>query len=136
LTSEIERWKSEGANVILGGDFNENLGETIDGLAHLVSTCLLMDVHAHFHGIKREPTTYVRGNRRLDYVFITEGVIPFVRAYGIEPFFATIHSDHQGLFLDLDLAGLLGSEMAQLLPPALRGISGNSPHYEKYINKV
>jgi hypothetical protein len=121
LTNEIELWKSEGVNVILGGDFNENLGETIDGLAHLVSTCQLTDVHAHFHGIEGEPSTYVRGNRRLDYVLITEGVLPFVRACGIDPFFTTINSDHRGLFLDIDLAGLLGGEMAQLLPPALRG---------------
>jgi hypothetical protein len=101
LKTAIALWKSEGANVILGGDFNENLGETINGLAHLASTCQLTDAHAHFHGIEDEPPTYVRGNRRLDYVFITEGVIPYVRACGIEPFFATIHSDHRGLFVDI-----------------------------------
>jgi hypothetical protein len=136
LKTEIELWKSEGADVILGGDFNENLGETINGLAYLASTCQLTDAPAHFHGIEDESPTYVRGNRRLDYVFITEGVIPYVRACGIEPFFATIHSDRRGLFVDIDNAGLLGGEMAHLLPPALRGISGSCPQYEKYINNV
>jgi hypothetical protein len=136
LIVEIERWKSEGAHVILGGDFNKNLGDTIDGLAHLSAVCKSTDVHAHSHGIDGEPSTYVRRQRRLDYVFATDGVMQYVRACGIEAFFSTIHSDHRGLFLDLDLIGLLGGEMANLLPVALRGISSNSPNQEKYINNA
>lgn len=136
LITEVKRWQSEGAQVILGGDFSENLGETSDGLANLVSTCGLTDIHAQFHGIEGEPATYVRGQKRVDYVFAMAGVLPFVRACGIEAFFTTVHSDHRGLFLDLDLLGLLGGEMAQLHPPALQGISSNSPHSEKYINAL
>jgi hypothetical protein len=48
LIKEINKWKSEGAQVILGGDFNENLGDTIDGLSHLASICSLTDVHTLF----------------------------------------------------------------------------------------
>ena len=133
LIVEIKKWSKEGAHVILGGDFNENLGETIDGLARLVSECKLTDVHAHFHGIKNEPATYVRGTKRVDYIFVSETVLPFVRFCGIESFFSTVHSDHRGSFLDLDLVGLLGGESAKLVPTALRGVSGSSPHSEKYV---
>jgi hypothetical protein len=59
LIIEIERWKSEGAHVILGRDLNENLGEAIDGLAHIVSTCKITDVHTFFHGFSDERNTYV-----------------------------------------------------------------------------
>jgi hypothetical protein len=137
LIVEIERWKSEGAHdSILGGDFNKNLGKMIGGIAHLVAACKLTDVHAHLYGIDSKPSTYVHGQRQLDYVFVTDGVLPYVRSCGIEAFFSMIHSYHWGLFLDINLIGLLGGKMAQLLAAALRGISGNSPHQEKYINNV
>jgi hypothetical protein len=32
LTAEIKKWQSEGADIILGGDFNERLGDTQDGI--------------------------------------------------------------------------------------------------------
>jgi hypothetical protein len=129
LIIEIGRWKSEGAHVILGGNFNENLGDSTDGIAHLVATCKITDVHALYHGTTNKPNTFVRGQKRLlDYdVFASEGVLPFIHSCGIEPFFTIAHSDHRGLFLDIDLTALLGGEMAQLLPPALRGISSSSP---------
>jgi hypothetical protein len=63
-------------------------------------------------------------------------VLPFVRSYGIEAFFITVHSDHRGLFLDIDITALLGGEMAKLQPPAVRGISSTSPHAEKYIDNI
>ena len=136
LSVEIEKWKKEGASVIIGGDFNENLGDTIDGLAQLVSNSNLTDVHAHFHGTADEPATFVRGTKRLDYVFATEDVLPFIYSSGIEPFFSTVHSDHRGLFLDLDVTGLLGGKTENLLPPQLRAISSTSPHIAKYINQL
>jgi hypothetical protein len=108
----------------------------IDGLAQLTRLCKLTDGYAHFHGMEGEPSTYVRGQKRLDYVFATAGILSFVHSCGIKPFFSTIHSNHRGLFLDIDLIGLLGGEMASLLPPVLRGISGKSRHAAKYINNV
>jgi hypothetical protein len=136
LIKEIKKWKLEGAHVILGGDFNKNLGDTIDGLSHLMSICTLTGVHAFFHGVSDEPNTYVRGSKHLDYIFATTGVLPFVRSCGIEAFFTTVHSDHRGLFLDIDITALLGGEMAKLQPRALRGISSTSPHAEKYIDNL
>ena len=108
----------------------------MDGLAHLVSTCKLTDAHAFLHASSCNPATYVRGTKRLDYILVSEGVLPFLRFGGIEAFFTTIHSDHRGLFIDIDLTALLGGELAKLLPSALRGISSNSPHGEKYINNI
>jgi hypothetical protein len=136
LTTEINKWKSEGAHIILGGDFNENMGDTMDGLAQLASTCKLTDAHGLFHDVTDKPATYVRGRKHLDYVLASDGVLPFIRSCGIEPFFSTVHSDHQGLFLDVDLTSLLGGDMATILPPPLRGISSNSPHAEKYIDNI
>ena len=37
LTATIKTWQSAGVKVILGGDFNECLGNTQDGIGHLVT---------------------------------------------------------------------------------------------------
>jgi hypothetical protein len=58
LTVEIRKWQNEGADIILGGDFNERLGETQDGLAQLVTQCNLVDPHAINHGTDDKPNTY------------------------------------------------------------------------------
>jgi hypothetical protein len=69
LSAEIRKWQDSGADIILGGDFNERLVETKDGLAQLVTDCGLADVHACKHGTQGEPNTYSRGSKRIDYIF-------------------------------------------------------------------
>jgi hypothetical protein len=63
LTAEIIKWQNEGADIILGEDFNERMGETQDGLAKLVTKCNLVDPHAINHGTEGEPLTYSRGSK-------------------------------------------------------------------------
>jgi hypothetical protein len=100
LINAIKTWQTSGADIILGGDFNERLGDTQDGLAHLVSSCNLADVHASKHGIHDEPNTYSRGSKRLDYLLMTPRLLDFVDLSGIDPFHQVIHGDHRGLFAD------------------------------------
>jgi hypothetical protein len=133
LTHEIKRWQLAGADIILGGDFNERLGDTHDGIASLASQYGLVDVHASNHGIQAEPNTYSRGTKRLNYVFASPRILDYVDICGIEPFHSVIHTDHRGLFVDLDLQGLLGGEMSSILPPKLRGVSSHSTEPDKYI---
>lgn len=63
LTTEIKKWQHDDANIMLGGDFNDCLGDTHDGITHLVTTCKLADVHASNHGTQGEPNTYSRGSK-------------------------------------------------------------------------
>jgi hypothetical protein len=62
-TIKLDKWKAEGTHIILGGDLNETVRDAMDGLAHLVSTCNLTDVHTLFHGHNKEPATYVCGSK-------------------------------------------------------------------------
>jgi hypothetical protein len=70
LIQEIKKQQMAGADIIIGGDFNERLGETQDGLVHLVTDCGLVDIHATNHGTLEEPNTYSRGTK-VDYVFVS-----------------------------------------------------------------
>ena len=38
------------STVVVGGDFNETLGDTMDGLTKLCNDCGLVDVHNNRHG--------------------------------------------------------------------------------------
>jgi hypothetical protein len=136
LTVEIKKWQQAGADIILGGDFNERLGETQDGLAHLVTQCGLADVHTSNHGTDGKPNTYSRGSKQLDYIFVSPLILDYVDICGINPFHLVLHTDHRGLFLDLDLKGLLGGEMASILPPKLRGVSSRTAEPGNYILAV
>ena len=46
---------------------------------------------------------------------------------GIEPFGATFHSDHRGLYVDLRLDLLLGGRPSELGAMPTRGVSGTDP---------
>jgi hypothetical protein len=136
LTKEIKKWQKAGADILLGGDFNERLGDTQDGLAHLVTECNLVDIHATNHGTKTEPNTYSRGIKRVDYVFTSPRVVPFVDCCGIDPFHLLIHSDHRSLFMDVDFRGLLGGVPASILPPKLRGVSSKTNDPSLYVMAI
>ena len=89
--------------------------------------------HAHTHGTNGEPSTYSRGTKRLDYVFVSPRILPFIQKCGIDPFHQVIFTDHCGLFLDLDLKGLLGSELVQIQAPKTRGFSSHTGNPEVYV---
>ena len=82
---------------------------------------------AHFHGLENEVSTYSRGRRRVDFIFISQQIIPFVRHCGYEPFNEHIFSDHRLMFVDLDKS-LFSTELISIKPPQLRGISSSDPH--------
>lgn len=79
LELEIRKWQRTGADIILGGDFNETLGDTPEGIAQLVTRCSLTDLHTSNHGLAGEPSTYSRGSKRLDYDFISPRVLSFLK---------------------------------------------------------
>jgi hypothetical protein len=136
LIMEIKKWQQTGADIILGGDFNERMGDTQDGLAHLITQCGLVDFHAINHGTTEEPNTYSRGSKRVDYVFGSPRVVPFIDLCGIDPFHLIIYSDHRGLFLDVDFQGLLGGIPASIPPPKLRGVSSKTNDPTLYVMAI
>jgi hypothetical protein len=66
-------------------------------------------------------------------VLVSSAVLPFIRKCGTDPFHQILFTDHHGLFLDIDLKGLLGGELAQILAPKSRGVSSNTDKPEVCI---
>ena len=70
------------------GDFNEVIGLKQDGMASVISIGHLTNVQAHRHGLDGEQSTYSRGPNRVDYIFVSDRLLPHVVRQGCEPFHA------------------------------------------------
>eukprot|EP00957_Ditylum_brightwellii_P098210 7483154-Ditylum_brightwellii.AAC.1 len=62
----------------------------------------LVDAYKHMHP-ESHPATYLQGQKRLDYVLITPGLLPALWAIGYLPFHTGHFSDHCALWADFDL---------------------------------
>lgn len=136
LIQAIKQWQQAGSDIFLGGNFNEQLGETQDGLAHLVTKCGLVNIHATHHSTLEEPNTYGRGTKRVEYVFMFPHAIPFVDLCSIDTFHFLIHSDHCGLFIDVEFQGLPGGIPALIQAPKMRGISSKANEPSLYVMAI
>ena len=58
-------------------DANEQAGTEQVGLGKLTTTCNLNDIHAMKHGTTTT-ATYARGTRKIDYMLISNSLIPMV----------------------------------------------------------
>jgi hypothetical protein len=126
-----------GHQIILGGDFNEELGSSMQGFAYIVAKHNLTDVLRVNLGTSEEPATYSRGTKRLDYIFMTSDIASSVVSCGAEPFNHRFFSDHRGLYVDLKLSGIFDRNLSPLASPQFRDIRSGNPHQiQKYIRAL
>jgi hypothetical protein len=69
LKKEIDETRQMGSEIILVGDFNEDVGADPDLMASVCAHCDLYDVLADRHPDQVDTTTYIHGQHRLDYAF-------------------------------------------------------------------
>jgi hypothetical protein len=133
LTEIVRKARKEDKDIILTGDFNELVGDDPNGMAKVLSAGNLADAHSHQHGAA-EISTYTRGTKRLDYVFVTPRMINHILRSGYEPFHARITSDHRGYFVDFALAGFLDRQLPSIFSASSRAIRGTHPsNITKYV---
>eukprot|EP00957_Ditylum_brightwellii_P171742 13074405-Ditylum_brightwellii.AAC.1 len=115
----MEELMDKDHELVLLLDVNEDITEDGD-FKSFIDENDLIDVYKHLH-LESHPVTYLRGNKQLDYVCITPGLIPALRAAGYLPFHTGIFSDHSALFVDSD------EEMKQAfqqMKPITKGVTG------------
>ena len=106
LTEFISEHLEQKSDVILTGDFNDEIGTKYDELTRIIENLGLVDVFAFQNGFETEVPTYNRGSRNLEYTFVTIRILDNVKACGYNKYNDFIPSDHRGLFLDLSVPGL------------------------------
>jgi hypothetical protein len=138
LTDLVKQARKEDKDIILTGDFNELVGDDPRGMAKVLYEGNLTDAHEYQHGTV-DITTYTRGVKRLDYVFVTPRLVEHILRSGYESFHARIPSDHRGYFVDFDLAGFLDRQLPSIFSATSRAIRGTHPSnitkYTEYLHK-
>ena len=101
LTTFITAAEANGDEVILSIDANEAMDSHRSAIPEFLSHTTLVDTIAHAHG-DMAPKTYLRGHRRIDFVFASESLLPHLRRSGHLGILDAIPSDHVGIWLEFD----------------------------------
>jgi hypothetical protein len=138
LKELVSQARKDDKDIILTGDFNKMVGDDSNGMAKVLSAGNLTDAHSNQHSIV-DITTYTRGTKRLDYVFVTPRLVDHILRSGYELFHARIASDHRGYFVDFSLAGFLDRQLPSIFSASSRAIRGTHPSnitkYVEYLHK-
>jgi hypothetical protein len=125
LKTLLEGFLNQHHDILLMGDFNEDLETNIDGLRSV--TMGLIDLMQVKIGHKN-------GQTWIDFAFAMPRVVEACIHAGYEPFRHRFEMDHWGFFLDLDNAVLFGNQTAILQSPSQRGLTSKSfKHRKTYI---
>ena len=116
LISLLRRWKSDGDEIILVGDFNENV-YTGDLSAALSSEDIRMrELCRHITGSSLPPT-HIRGSVAIDAVFATAGVSG--ESVALLPHRVGV-GDHRVFIIDISSPSMIGDIFPRVLPASGR----------------
>jgi hypothetical protein len=135
LQAFIRQCQANGDDIILVGDFNDDITREGSGMRELASACNLVDMFAVRLGNPNHPATYQRGSKRIDYTLMSPHLLHHVHAAGYDPFGYRIPSDHRGFYIDLLTSQLFQNEVHPLAPMEKRNFSSKDPEtVAKYVN--
>ena len=117
LISFVKQCQANGDRICVGGDFNETLGDTQDGLTKLCTECHLLDVVQLRHNTDSHTfNTWIRGSKCIDYILMDEYLAPSVVACGYTPFLWRTTGDHRQVWADVNTKQFFGSAHLPLTP--------------------
>jgi hypothetical protein len=116
---------------------NEEIGSTPGGLGQIMAANGLYDILANQHDAKEYPNTYIRGTKRIDYIFGTAQVLKHCKSSGLLPFCYGYPSDHRAAFIRIDLASLMSSQIHAAESMASRLIHSATPkEREQFLDEL
>jgi hypothetical protein len=157
LQDWLEYQNTAGCFIILALDSNEGLGSetgkyhpldyTLDKpipikghdgtIKTLVRTCGLCNPLSRQHTETSPPPTYQRGKERIDYIFVSVGLLPSVTKSGFLPYNQYFIADHRPCYLDFNSHLLFGNESPTIAPSQYQGLQLHDQHiiqvYEKAL---
>jgi len=157
LQAWLEYKTTEGFMIILGMDANDpynpsggnftplefQLDKPISTKGHdgtietLVKTSGLVDPLLHQHPGTPPPPTYDRGNDRIDFIFTSAALLPYVTRSGIFPYNSLFMSDHRPSYLDLNSITLFQETTPEIGPAQHRGLQMQDPRLvTQYIDTL
>ena len=157
LQSWLMVYIQQGVEVILYLDGNEDISQVIGqwcevpgyqlgvhesapehkgSLATLVTTCGLVDVLKEQHS-QNIPPTYIRGKKRLDYVFVSSSVMESVERSCLLPYHTFFEGDHRPILIDFNAEKLFGDPSHQVQRHKSRGLKLEDPRVvDQYLETL
>ena len=125
LCSQVDDWLQNGDQVIVMGDFNDNVKEPAsNGLISMLSNLGLREVILERHSKKRAPRTYAHSTKIIDGIFASPTIV--IRKGGYSELTHGA-SDHRLLWIDLDTDKIFGNIMHKSICPNARRLRYNDP---------
>ena len=94
---------------------NSNSGLENKDFAPFVAEAGLCDAIRGIHGIET-PNTQAGGSKAIDFILSTPNTMETIQQNRMLWFYDSIHSDHRGLFCDINLLHMFWGEIHQLPP--------------------
>ena len=126
LISQIKIHQQQNYEIILGGDFNDTLTTPRSNILQLSIATNLIDPWTRIYPTLEDFNTYQRGTKRIDAVFCSPSLIPYITTLAYTPFNWFTSSDHRGTIIDFNATALFGDTNAIPIPTLnLRGCRSN-----------
>lgn len=127
LSMFIKQVQTDNEDIILVGDFNDDITSPDSNMQHIATQCGLVDLFSIRLGSPNIPSTYQRGNKRLDYVLVSPSLVPMVTAAGYDPFGYRLPSDHRAMYIDLSTDLLFDHDFPDIVGKPQREFSTSTP---------
>ena len=122
-------------SIMICGDINEDI-TSCKGFNKAMQDIGLINLITHEIG-DTSFRTHNRGKSIIDGVWVSPNLLPSVIRCGIAPFNYLFHSDHRGIFVDLNLKSFLDLSSPNVSPPAYRRLKFTIPkRVEAYSTKA
>ncbi len=129
LKESLEKWIKEGDQLIVGGDFNEDVRA---GLVKSTFEALNLDECIFRQHGPNAPNTFQNGSVPIDGIFGSKGVDILFSGYTSGTW--GLPSDHRALWVDIDLYTTFGGISAPLWRPRIRRLKLEDPRTVKAFN--
>jgi hypothetical protein len=137
ISAQMKQWRETGAEILLLIDANESMGERPGGLNQMIREIGLTDLIKYKHPAKPGINTYARGTKQIDYILGTARIRDHCSAAGILPFGNGYQSDHQQLFVQINIRHILNTRIHPLESTATRKLQNATPRErQKFIEEL
>jgi len=139
LISQVQQWRQQGKEVLIGMDANENVDDPNSQMARLFDKTDLIDLHHHRFPAQSKPATYQRGSSPINIMLGSPLLVAVLQYAWIPPFSkpTLIKGNHRLLGVDFSPSILFGSTTDTPSTLLLRGVNSKNDmqvaHFCKHV---
>ncbi len=134
LRSFMEAKIDDGENMLIIGDFNQDIQKWSEPLVELFHDLGLRELISDKHEGIKLPPTFQDGSHAIEGIWGTEALS--LESAGLGEFGANFLSPHRTYYGDLKIEKLIGHGMEAIVRPTYRRLRTNIPAIKKKFNKI